>query len=233
MTKPGGEDEFREARGAVFGDVAVALSLLSGEVIHEVTHTLNFLRLLQDSASDTDAEITRFAQAELERTQRMVRHLRRLKLPAPEREDVSLAEVITQSIERVQESVAQRGLSIEARIPVDAVVRDDAECLRSALRNMLLDMLDRAPAGSSIAITAPACAPQPLQLEFSDEGEALPGPDVMEADWQNEVPSRPPISRRTLAHRLLRHLGWSMSYERHARRNVIRLTAPMPMSRSL
>lgn len=235
MTKPGGDGMFREeAKDAAFGDVAVALSLLSGEVLHEVTHTLNFLRLfLQEPVSDADGEISRFAKAELERMQRMIGHLRRLKLPTPQLADVALSDLVRQSIEQVRASVAQGTLSIDAHIPADVVVRTDAECLRSAFRNLLLDALDRSPAKASILITADASGQQPLQLEFFDEGEALPTRDVAALDgWSAGLPTSSAF-RRALAHRLLRHLGWSMNCERRAQRNVIRLTAPVPMSPSI
>lgn len=235
MTKPGGDDMFREeAQDAAFGDVAVALSLLSSEVLHEVTHTLNFLRLLLgEPASDANAELTRFGRAELERMQRMVRHLRTLKLPTPELAEVSLSDLVRQSIEQVRASVAQGALSIDAHIPTDVVVRTDAECLRSAFRNLLLDALDRSAAETSVLITADASGQQPLQLEFLDEGEAIPTRDGAALDgWSAGRPTTAAF-RRVLAHRLLRHLGWSMDCERRAQRNVIRLTAPVPMSASI
>lgn len=223
----------KDANTAAFGDADVALALLSGEVCHEVTHTMNFLRLLVlDPASGPDEELVRFAKAELERLQRLVGQLRGLKLPVPERENAPLAELVTQSIEKVQELVTKRRLSIDVCIPVDACIREDVRGLRSALRNLLLDVLARAPAGSCITIATIDSAQSPLLLEFSDDGEALPDVDGAELQWQNAVRSSSPGFRRLLAHRLLRHLGWAVCYERRAQRNVTRLTAPLPRSPS-
>lgn len=229
MTRPGGENEIGETAATAFGDVAVALSLLSADVLHEVTHTLYFLRLLtQEPTSNDGAEITRFAKTELERMQRMVRDLRQLKLRAPEQVEVSLSILVNQSIHRVQESGSPGALYIEARIPAEAVVHTDPECLGSALNNLLLDALERVSEGSPLLIAADAA--EPPQLELSDEGEAPIDLAVATPDWRQAGFPRTPTFRRILAQRLLRHIGWSMSYERRAQRNVLRLTPPLPRS---
>jgi C4-dicarboxylate-specific signal transduction histidine kinase len=225
------EVQIQEADTAAFGDVATALSLLSAEVIHEVTHTLNFLRFLLQQAPPGDAgtEMPRFANTEIERMQRMVGHLRRFKLPAPQPTEVSLSEVVERSIARVQEPVARQDPPIESRVRSDVWVRTDVECLASALRNLLLEARDRAPAGAALVITAEAPTQQPLHLDISDEGAALPDHAAAAPDWWDVGPPQTPRCRRVLAHWLLQHIGWSMSYERREQRNVFRLTAPMPM----
>lgn len=234
MTKYGGEGASTTTDADIFSDVSVALSLVGGEVLHEVTHTLNFLRvfLLQQPASGAD-EISHFAKVEHDRLQCMIAHLRRLKLPVAKLTHVSLSILVSESVKHIQESAAHRRLSIHTHIPADAVVRTDEECLRTALRKLLLDALERAPKDTPLTIAAEASDQQPLQLEISEEGEALSDQDATPLGWQSAGLPSTSTFRRALAHRLLRHLGWSLSYERRAQHNVFRLLAPLPMSLSL
>lgn len=216
---------------AAFGDVAMSLSLLSAEVIHEVTHTLHFLRFLQQEAcSSTDPEIVRFAGIELDRMQHLLGDLRTFKLPTPELRDSSLSRLVGQCIERVRESVAPCIPSIDVGIPSEIVVWTDVGCLGSALQNLLRDALARGTKGSPLVIRADASAGHPLWIELSDAGEALPERDAVPLDWRDLASPLAPTFRRMMAYRLLRHIGWSVSYERQGDRNVFRLTAPMHMS---
>lgn len=217
-----------------FGDIATSLSLLSGEVIHEVTHTLNFLQyLLQEVLGSDAAETVRFTTNEFDRVHRLIGSLRRLKLPVPEPQEVSLSAVVRQTIEQVQDAVPQRELLVETRIPSDTLIRTDATCLASALRNLLLDILERVPAGTPFVITSIVSELQPLQLEIAYGGEALPVHAATPPSGWDVWPPMTPAFRRTIAYRLLRHLGWSMSDEQNAQGHVVRLSAPLPMRISL
>jgi signal transduction histidine kinase len=233
MTNPEGGIHSKPMDATAFGEVATALSLLGSEVIHEVTHTLHFLRFLQQEAcSSTDPEIVRFAGIELDRMQHLLVDLRRFKLPAPEMTDASLSWLVGQCIERVRESAAPCLVSVEVGIPSEIVVWTDVGCLDSALQNLLRDAFARVPKSSPVVIGADASAGHPLWIEVSDAGEALPDRDAVPLDWRDLASPLAPTFRRMMAYRLLRHIGWSMSYERQGDRNVFRLTAPMSMSPS-
>ena len=214
-----------------FGDVATALSLLSAEAIHEVTYTLNFLQffLQQEPGSEAAAETARFANTEFDRMHRLIGALRRFKLPVPEPMEVSVSTLVGQCIDQVQDAAVRRALSIEFRIAPETMIRTDAACLGSALRNLLLDALERVPAGTPIMITAICSDQQPLLLELSDGGAALPDHAATPLNGWDMGPLMSAVYRRTIAHWLLRHVGWSMSYEHTAQGNVFRLTAPLPM----
>lgn len=233
MTSPEGGIHRIPIDAAAFGEVATALSLIGAEVIHEVTHTLHFLRFLQqESCSSTDPEIVRFGGIELDRMQHLLGDLRRFKLPVPELRVASLSWLVGQCIERARESAAPCVLSVEVGIPSEIVVCTDVGCLGSALKHLLRDALARVPKGSSVVIRADTSAGHPLWIELSDAGEALPDRDAVPLDWRDLASPLAPTFRRMMAHRLLRHIGWSMSYERQGDRNVFRLTAPMSMSPS-
>ena len=204
--------------------------MLGAEALHEVTHTLNFLRLLTLQPGDLSAaELARFAQGELERMQRLAAHLRRFKLPAPQLAEVQLGQVAAQCVERLRDVLEARGLHVEVEIPAEIGVQTDAHCLEAALRGLLLEQLEEAPTGSKLRLAASA-KEQPVQLELSMESDGSAERAHAEPRWWELWPLETPSSRRLLACKRLRHLGWPLEEEHGPTRTLLRLTAP---SRSL
>ncbi len=68
-------------------ETAAALHSISAEVLHEIVHTLNFLRYLveQDGNAALAPEALGFARNEIARLERLVGNLRQLKLPPAQR----------------------------------------------------------------------------------------------------------------------------------------------------
>ena len=71
-------------------DRRAALDLLAGEVSHELAHTLIFLRCLAEEPGSPESralssEDGQLARRQIERVQRMQRHLRPVSLPPPPR----------------------------------------------------------------------------------------------------------------------------------------------------
>ncbi|MFO0579764.1 MAG: hypothetical protein U1A78_37805 [Polyangia bacterium] len=204
--------------------------MLGAEALHEVTHILSFLRLLTQQPSElAAAELQHFAQGELERMQRLAAHLRRFKLPAPQNEEVHLVQVIAQCVERVRDVLEAHGLHVEVEIPAEVAVQTDAPCLVAALCGLLLELLEEAPAGCVVRIAVTSSA-QTVQLELSIECAGSAERARSELRWWELWPLETPSSRRLLAGKRLRHLGWSLTEEHSSTRTLLRLTAP---SRSL
>lgn len=214
-----------------FGEAAAALAVLGAEALHEITHTLNFLRFLtQPPLGDvSEAESARFAQTELERLQRLITHLRRFKLPTPQLEDVRLALLVMECVEQARGAWEVRGIRVEAALPADCAVQADTRCLRAALGHLIHYVVEQAPAGSRLLITAPDSDRQPVQLEFSVEGTVRSTDGRDAPPWWELWPLETAPSRRLLGHKLLRHIGWSLSESPPPSPFVLRLIAPPPV----
>lgn len=210
-----------------YDEPEAALAVLGGEALHEITHTVSFLRLLAQQAAELPAaEVARFAQGELDRMQRLAGHLRRFKLPPLQLEEVRLRPVIADCIDRARRPLEARGIQAENAVSADCVVQADVQCLGAALRSLVHAAGEQTPAGSQLRMTVAASEREPVQLELVAETSEQTEPTQAELHWRELWPLGTPAAHRLIAHKLLRHMGWSLTEEHEPTRTRFRLTAP-------
>ena len=210
-------------------DLYTALSAVTGEVIHEVAHTLSYLRMLMNLPQGTasvDQEEKTFAGLEIARLERLLGNLRPFKPPVPQRESVRLINVAQQVLEDIQND---RLPTAEVDVPSGLTVRGDSGFIAHAFRNLLAHAAAAAGLHGTYGINA--------ALHKTDKGER-----VRLRIWDSGPPI-PPESRRSvflpwvtsgeghplrlaIAYSLARSLGWSLVYERTADRNEYRMELP-------
>lgn len=205
-------------------------SLIASETGHEVTQTLNYLRYLVKSGKSSQIvpEILGFAVPEIERLERLVEHLRQFKLPALVLTEVTLAERLEQCLSRLRESCAKRGVRWVIEVPRHLCVHTDNSYLARAFHCLASHSLDNAPSESTITVRAAATDAtfaEEISVELTDTGPPLlkSSPKDLFDVWAVHTPESQ-AARRAIAHRLLRHLGSTLTYEHTSRINVFRFS---------
>ena len=214
-------------------DADLGRSLIASETGHEVTQTLNYLRYLVKSrkSSPLDPEIVGFAVPEIERLERLVEHLRQFKLPALVLTEVALAERLEQCLSRLRESCAKMGVKWAMEVPQHLCVYTDNSYLERALHCLASHSVDNAPPESTITVRAAATDAtfvEEISVELTDAGPPLlksSPKDVFDV-WTVHTPESQ-AARRAIAHRLLRHLGSTLTYEHTSGINVFRFSLPL------
>ena len=215
------------------GDADLGRSLIASETGHEVTQTLNYLRYLVKSGQSSQLvpEIVGFAIPEIERLERLVEHLRQFKLPALVITEVALAERLEQCVSRLRESCAKMGVRWVIEVPRHLCVHTDDSYLARALHCLAGHAMDSAPSESIITVRAAATDAtfaEEISVELTDAGPPLlksSPKDVFDV-WTVHTPESQ-AARRAIAHRLLRHLGSTLTYEHTSGINVFRFSLPL------
>jgi len=120
-------------------DRQAALDLLAGEVSHELAHTLTFLRCLSEESGSPalSSEDGQLARRQIERLQRMLRHLRRLTLPPPEREPVPGLSILRRAAAEVADLLATKRATLTWAVPQGLMLRTDAPLFYILARDLL------------------------------------------------------------------------------------------------
>ena len=215
------------------GGADFARSLIASETGHEVTQTLNYLRYLVKNrkSSQVDPDMVAYAVPEIERLERLVEHLRQFKLPVLVFTDVALAERLEQSLSMLRESCAKADLKWAMEVTRDLSVHTDNAYLARALGCLLSHCLENAPLGSIITVRAAATDAtfaEEISVELIDTGPPLlkSSPKDLFDVWTVHTPESQ-AARRAMAHRLLRQLGSTLTYESTSGSNVFRFSLPL------
>lgn len=233
MTDPTTHSPEGDSAPLPLGEADLGRSLIASETGHEVTQTLNYLRYLVKNrqSGQIESEILSFAVPEIERLERLVEHLRQFKLPALVLTEVALAERLVQCRSRLREPCAKMGVRWVIEVPRHLYVLTDNSYLTRALHCLASHSLDNAPAESTITVRAAATAAtfaEELCVEITDTGPPLPmsSPKDLFDVWAVHAPESQ-AARRAIAHRLLRHLGSTLTYEHASGINVFRFSLPL------
>lgn len=213
-------------------DAAITLNLIASETGHEAAQTLNYLRFLVQKAqgSQLAPELADFALPEIERLERLVQHLRQFKLPPLGLAEVALAARLEQTLSTLDETCAKAGTTWAIEVPSHLWVHTDASYLAKALHCLASHALGNAPPGTVVAIRAAATGlnrGEEISVEIVDCGPPLqdPSPRALFDVWTLHTPDSQ-AARRAIAHRLLRHLGSTLTYEHTGGSNVFRFSLP-------
>lgn len=212
-------------------DLYTALSAVSAEVIHEIAHTLLFLRqlakLAQGSTGATQEVIT-FAGQEIARLERLLGNLRRFKGSASQRGSVRLLAVV-QPIQISLAGASDGSPRCEVDVPATLTISEDPTLVAQALRNLLEHARDMAGAGGAFGVRASiseAGARDALSLQIWDSGPEVPAAarSSLFLPWQTREGDHP--LRLAIARSLVRGFGWSLTYKRSAGCNEYHLSVP-------
>ncbi len=210
-------------------ETAAALHSLSAEVLHEITHTLTYLRCLveQDFSTTDAAEALGFARNEIARLERLVGNLRQFKLPPAHLSDVPIAAIVEEAATDVKASAVAHGLPVSIDADAKLIAQGNRAALWSALRNLLLNAIESSPAGDTVHIRAGRSSSSgTVQIEISYGGSAIPTEQrkLLFHLW-TLGPMDAQALRRVVAFRLLRHIGWTVTYDCINFRNIFHVTA--------
>lgn len=212
-------------------DLYTALSVVTGEVMHEVTHTLLFLRQFVNPAAagvslSQDAMV--FAEQEIARLERLLVSLRMFKPSVPQKETLRILDVVQQALSSV--STTYRFLSAyEVDVPPDLKVLADEGMLLRALDNVLEYVSGSARPSETFGIRVVLGKNEPgsgVTLQIWHSGSADPRIDqkAIFLPWKQRDYDHP--MRLPIAHRLFRGLGWSLTYNRTANHDEYSILIP-------
>lgn len=213
-------------------DLYAALGAVTGEVIHEVAHTLMFLRQLTSPGSTaTSQETAAFAEQEITRMERLLGNLRQFKLTVPQRQPVRVIDVVKPILTSLDSATPAGAPRVQVDVPPSLAVAEDPGFLAQALRNLLEHACDEAGPEGAFGLrawVAKADGTNALNLQVWDSG-----PEVLAAaraslfvPWNLRKGNH--SLRLPIARCVLRAMGWTVSYKRIASRNEYHIIAPEP-----
>lgn len=221
-----------ETTASPLGDHAIILSLIASETGHEAAQTLNYLRFLVQKlqGSQQAPELAGFALPEIERLERLVQHLRQFKLPPLVLTEVALAALFEHILSTLNDARATAGVTWTIEAQSCQYVHTDASYLTTALRCLATHALANAPPGSVIRVRAAridGVFEKEILVEITDAGAPLPdtSPRALFDVWTLHAPDSQ-AARRAIAHRLLRYLGSTLTYEYTGGSSVFRCSLP-------
>lgn len=207
-----------------------AFDLLAGEVSHELAHTLTFLRCLSEEKGPPvlSPEDGRMARNQIERLQRMLRHLRRLALPPPAPEPVQALEVLRRAEAGLAELLAARRVTLTWDTPERMTLRTDAPLFSVLIRDLLAIVVGGVkPAGTvGVQISLPSAREDgSIQIERSASGATRPLASHPADPWTAMLSDGADLGL-ALCHRVARTLGWELAVTADAGRESLRLQIP-------
>lgn len=153
------------------------------DVSHELRTPLAVLRgeleALEDGVHQPTPELLRRLQQEVATLAQLVGDLHELALAdvgalAYRKEDLDLVVLVRSEIQTLQSKAAERGLALEARLPLAALpVSGDERRLRQLLLNLLANSLRYTDAGGTVRVTLAADGAEAV-LDLEDSAPGVP-----------------------------------------------------------
>lgn len=190
-----------------------ALGAVAADVSHELGHTLGFLRCLVIPGSEISEEDRAFANVEVERVQRLMRQLLRLRLAASDEGSVQMMRLLTNAQATLAGTTAAKGICIVVDAPTRVVLNADGGLLYIAVRDMLAAVTNRAAHGSTVTIRLklPEGA-ESGSLEISSSAQGAAAAELSDSfDPWNSHSNHPAPLGLAVAYRIARTMGWMLS----------------------
>ena len=151
-----------------------ALGRLAGGIAHELRNPLTAIRLAVESVSTGDAEdreeAVRVASAEIERLERTLNELLHYVRPRPLRlEEHDLQGLLADAVLLLQPQLDHLQVALTLHASDGATVRADADRLRQAILNLVLNAAQAQPEGGSIELRGSAG-----RIVVRDKGRGIP-----------------------------------------------------------
>jgi signal transduction histidine kinase len=154
-----------------------AIGRLTGGVAHEIKNPLNaitlHLEVLKTKLDDGGPEIGVILN-EVRRLDRVVKTFLDFSRPVElQVRELDLASLARQTAAFLEPQAAAKSASIDVDLPLPLPVRGDAELLRQALINVIVNALDAIPSGGRVRISSAHDSGQ-CALTISDNGPGVP-----------------------------------------------------------
>jgi signal transduction histidine kinase len=181
------------ARQVASGERLAAIGRVAAGVAHEIRNPIAAMRLKAENALLADAprqkEALSMILGQIERLDRLLTRLLSLtERDPPRRQMTSVRSVLEECAREHAELALTKGLTLETRIGVETATFD-AEQIRRALDNLVLNAIEAAPLHSKIVISAEPNGDK-LRLAVRDEG-AGPPPEIRDHLFEPFVTGRP------------------------------------------
>lgn len=211
-------------------DRQAAFDLLAGEVSHELAHTLTFLRCLSEGSGSPalSAEDGQLARRQIERLQRMLRHLRQLTLPPPEREPVPGLDVLQRAAAEIADLLTTKRLTLTWAVPAQFMLRSDAPLFYILARDLLAAVARDAETEGTVVIQAALPNVREggtIEVWRSASGEAQPLARDPFDPWAAMLSPNADLGL-AVCYRLARTLGWELVAAADTGRAGLRLLIP-------
>jgi signal transduction histidine kinase len=181
------------ARQVASGERLAAIGRVAAGVAHEIRNPIAAMRLKAENALLADAprqqEALSMILGQIERLDRLLTRLLSLtERDPPRRQTTSVRPVLEACAREHAELALTKGVTLETRISVETATFD-AEQIRRALDNLVLNAIEAAPRHSNIFISAEPNGDK-LRLAVRDEG-AGPPPEIRDHLFEPFVTGRP------------------------------------------
>ena len=211
-------------------DRQTVLDLLAGEVSHEIAHTLTFLRCLSEDSGPPalSSEDGQLARRQIERLQRMLRHLRQLTLPPPAREPAHGLSILRRAAAEVADLLATKRATLTWAVPQQLTLRSDAPLFYVLARDLLAAIVRETDAEGTIAVQATLPSGHvdgTIELWRSADGAARSLASNPFDPWAAMVSEDADLGL-AVCHRIARTLGWELVATSDEGRAGFRLLIP-------
>lgn len=214
-------------------DRQAALDLLAGEVSHELAHTLTFLRCLSEEPESPgspalSSEDGQLARRQIERLQRMLRHLRQLTLPPPAREPVPGLDILRRAASEAAGLLATKRLTLTWAVPASLMLRSDAPLFYLLARDLLAAVARDADAEGAVIVQATLLSGREggtIEVWRSASGAAQPLARDPFDPWAAMLSDQADLGL-AVCHRIARTLGWELVATADEGRAGFRLLIP-------
>lgn len=214
-------------------DRRAALDLLASEVSHELAHTLTFLRCLAEEPGSPESralssEDGQLARRQIERLQRMLRHLRRLTLPPPARESVPAADTLRRAAAAAAEVLSTKRLTWAWAVPAPLMLRSDAPLFYLLARDLLVAVARGADQEGTITVQSTLPSGRDggsIEVWRTASGEAPPPATDPFDPWTAMLSDSADLGL-AVCHRIARTLGWELAVIANEGRAGFRLLIP-------
>jgi signal transduction histidine kinase len=172
------EEQLRRA------DRLSALGELSAGMAHEIRNPLGSIRgtaeILQDGIDPADpkAEFARILVKEVDRLNRVVQDfLDFARTPEPTQRCVDLAEALREVLVLTRQPALKNGVTVACAVDGPLQLAGNAEQLKQACLNIILNALQAMPGGGTLTISAQITTGE-IALRFVDSGPGIPAEDL-------------------------------------------------------
>jgi signal transduction histidine kinase len=181
------------ARQVASGERLASIGRVAAGVAHEIRNPIAAMRLKAENALLADAlrqaDALSMILGQIERLDRLLKRLLSLtERDPPRRQTTYVRSVLEECVGEHAELALAKGVTLETRIGVETATFD-AEQIRRALDNLVLNAIEAAPLHSKIIISAESNGDK-LRLAVRDEG-AGPPPEIRDHLFEPFVTGRP------------------------------------------
>ncbi|MCC7542869.1 MAG: HAMP domain-containing histidine kinase [Deltaproteobacteria bacterium] len=211
-------------------DKRLAVDLIAAEIAHELSYPLtyfrHFLRQLAAGRAPKSGDVE-IGQEEVARLERMLASMRKLQIPTPALQTVSVPLVAERARTLLASELDAMGVTAVIEIAADLHVRADPDQLLQLFANLLRNGAQAASAGGRIGVRSRAEPNGGVVLEFWDTGAGI-------AEHVRDTLFRPWTTGRkdgtglglALSLRIARAFGWSIDVDRRDAETLFAVRVP-------